>query len=232
MFIIGHRGARAVAPENTLAALKDGMACADYVEVDVRQTEDGTLVTVHDPTVDRTTSGHGAVGALSLDEVRRLDAGEGEQIPTFEEVLDLVLKRCGLVVEIKEVGIEAAVCEAVREHGTDGVLVVSFYPSSLEVVREILPQVKTGLIFSRPLEDPIGLALSVGAGVLLPRVDRLGRDLVVQAHAHYLHVVPWVLNTEGEVRRAAAMGADGFATDDPCAARRWVEALLAVEAGR
>jgi glycerophosphoryl diester phosphodiesterase len=232
MFIIGHRGARAVAPENTLAALKGGMACADYVEVDVRQTEDGALVTVHDPTVDRTTNGHGAVGALSLDEVRRLDAGGGERVATFDEVLDLVLGRCGLVVEIKEVGTEVAVCEAVREHGTDRVLIVSFYPSSLEVVREVLPQVKTGLIFSRPLEDPIGLALSVGAGVLLPRADRLGRDLVAQAHAHYLLVVPWVLNTEGEVRRAAAMGADGFATDDPCAARRWVEALLAAETAR
>ncbi|QSZ68355.1 glycerophosphodiester phosphodiesterase [Methanofollis aquaemaris] len=232
MFIIGHRGARAVAPENTLAALRKGMACADSVEVDVRQTEDGALVTVHDPTVDRTTDGHGAVGALSLREVRRLDAGGGEQVPTFEEVLDLVLRRCGLVVEIKEIGTEASVCEAIREHGTDRILIVSFHASSLEVVREILPQVTTGLIFSRPIEDSIGLALSVGASALLPRADRLNRDLFEQAHAHYLLVVPWVLNTEGEVRRAAAMGVDGFATDNPCAARRWVEGLLMVEAAR
>ena len=78
MFIIGHRGARAVEPENTLRAIRAGMRCARYVEVDVRLTRDRVPVILHDAGLERTTEGRGPVGDLGFTDVRRLDAGKGE----------------------------------------------------------------------------------------------------------------------------------------------------------
>ncbi|MDD1713112.1 MAG: glycerophosphodiester phosphodiesterase, partial [Methanoregulaceae archaeon] len=106
MQVIGHRGARSVEPENTLRAVREGMRCADTVEVDIRQTRDGVLVIMHDATLDRTTNGHGLIRTCTLAALQRLDAGKGEKIPTFSEVLDLVGGRCGLFAEIKEPGTE------------------------------------------------------------------------------------------------------------------------------
>lgn len=111
MDIIGHRGAAAAAPENTLSAIRTGMECADYVEVDVRLSRDHVPVIMHDPTVDRTTNGSGRVGEFTAADLHLLDAGQGEQIPTLEEVCLLVGKKTGLCVEIKEPGSELEVCE-------------------------------------------------------------------------------------------------------------------------
>ena len=98
---IGHRGAAGHAPENTLAAIQKGIALGvDFVEVDVRRTADGVLVILHDETVNRTTNGKGRVDRLSLREIKRLNAGNGESIPTLEEVLTVVEGQAGLVVEL------------------------------------------------------------------------------------------------------------------------------------
>jgi len=88
--VIGHRGGRAYAPENTLAAFRNAIQMGSvWLEFDVQMTRDGVLVVMHDDTVDRTTNGHGAVADLTLDQIRSLDAGQGEKVPTFQEVLDL-----------------------------------------------------------------------------------------------------------------------------------------------
>ncbi|HDI31391.1 MAG TPA: glycerophosphodiester phosphodiesterase, partial [Thermofilum sp.] len=89
MIVIGHRGMRFVEPENTLRAIERALRCGvDAVEVDVRMTKDGRLVLMHDETVDRTTDGEGRVRDLTFNEIRRLDAGKGERVPTLEEVLE------------------------------------------------------------------------------------------------------------------------------------------------
>jgi glycerophosphoryl diester phosphodiesterase len=220
MFVIGHRGARALEPENTLRALRRGMECAPYVEVDVRVSRDRHLVVIHDATVDRTTNGIGSVGSLTLAELRELDAGEGERIPTLEEVLDLI-SRCGggLVVEIKEPGSEVAVCATLARVRPDPLLVVSFHAEVFQAVGELLGDVATGLIYSRSLEDPVQAARAVHARLILPKFMRVTPELVEAAHAAGISVVPWTLNSEVEFARAVALGVDGFASDNPCKAR-------------
>ena len=95
---IGHRGAAGHAPENTLAAIQRGIELeADFVEIDVRCTADGVLVALHDATVNRTTNGKGRVDSLSLPEIRALDAGNGEHIPTLEQVLKVAAAKTGLM---------------------------------------------------------------------------------------------------------------------------------------
>ncbi|MDK2891347.1 MAG: glycerophosphoryl diester phosphodiesterase [Methanoculleus sp.] len=223
MLIIGHRGARALGPENTLLALRRGMACADLVEVDVRLTRDGIPVVIHDATVDRTTDGTGPVKEYTIEDIRKLDAGEGETIPTLREALDLVQGEKGLVVEIKEPGTEAIVASVIMGRMPDRLFLVSFNPGSVAMAKNLLPGAQAGLIYSGETADPIALARSVQADLILPRRDRVSREVVERAHNAGLLVVPWLLNTADDIDEAIRIGVDGFASDDPCAARRYLE---------
>ncbi|KDE55622.1 glycerophosphodiester phosphodiesterase [Methanoculleus sp. MH98A] len=227
MFIIGHRGARALGPENTLRALRRGMACADLVEVDLRLTRDGIVVAIHDATVDRTTNGTGPVKGYAVEDLAGLDAGEGERIPTLQEILGLVHSNTGLVVEIKEPGTEAVVVSALMEMMPERLFLVSFHPASVATAKKLLPGAQAGLIYSEETGDPVALARSVQADLILPRWDRVSRELVKEAHAVGLLVAPWLLNTEDDIREALRLGIDGFSSDDPCAARRYLEGLAA-----
>jgi glycerophosphoryl diester phosphodiesterase len=224
MLIIGHRGARAVEPENTLRALRRGMECADLVEIDVRLTRDGIPVVIHDATVDRTTNGSGPVKNFTIEEVKNLDAGEGETIPTLQEVLDLVHGKAGLVVEIKEPGTEEIICSAIMDRWPERVLLVSFHPESVKLAKKLLPGVEAGLIYSQDIVDPVGLARTLRADGILPRWDRTSAEVVNRAHKEGLLVIPWTVNAENDVVKAVRIGVDGIASDDPCAARRYLQA--------
>ena len=221
MFIIGHRGARTGAPENTLLAVRTGMQCADFVEVDVRLSADGVPVIMHDETVNRTTNGTGPVHGYTLHDLKRLNAGEGEQIPTLEEVCHLVFEECGLVVEIKEPGSEAPVFTTLRRNPPRDLVIVSFHPESITAARARLPGVRTGIISSHPALDLPALAGNIGADMVLPKFDLVIPDLVRECRERGLLVIAWTLNTEDAFRRAQVLGIDGFATDDPCAAAHY-----------
>ncbi|MDD1660431.1 MAG: glycerophosphodiester phosphodiesterase [Methanomicrobiales archaeon] len=219
--IIGHRGARALEPENTLRAVARGLECAGWVEVDVRLSREGVPVVIHDATLDRTTDGKGPVRETLLADMRRLDAGKGERIPLLQEVLDRVGHRGGLVVEAKEEAVPA-ICSLLGSYGLEEVMLVSFHAGALPAARSLLPGLATGLIVSRPEGDPVEMACRAGAGTVLPRQDLLSEGLVRDARGKGIRVIPWTLNTREEVLRAVVRGAEGFATDDPCAAREWV----------
>jgi glycerophosphoryl diester phosphodiesterase len=115
--VSAHRGASLEKPENTLAAFAHALSVgADGIELDLALTADGVAVVMHDRTVDRTTSGTGEVDELTLEELRALDAGDGERIPTLDEVLELVGDRAEVNIEIKAADAAAAVVETVRRH--------------------------------------------------------------------------------------------------------------------
>ena len=221
MFIIGHRGAKAVEPENTLRAIREGMKCADYVEIDARLSRDGVPVVMHDATVDRTTDGRGPVGSFTLADLKTLDAGKGEKIPSLEEVCRELQGTCGLFCEIKEPGSEETVCQVLSREAPDDLWIVSFHPESITAARQALPGAKTGLIISRKEGDLPGLARRLGAGAILLKYDLLSPDLVAACHNQGLRVISWTLNIPAEFEKAAGFGIDGLASDDPCAARHY-----------
>jgi len=225
MQIIGHRGARALEPENTLRAVERGLACAGWVEVDVRLSREGVPVIMHDATLDRTTDGTGPVRDALVVELRRLDAGQGERIPLLSEVLDRVGHHGGLVVEAKEENAVPAICSLLGAYGTGDVMLVSFVPAALTAARALLPGLATGLIISRTEVNPVEMATRAGAGTLLPRKDLLSEELVQAARRVRVRVIPWTLNTGDDIRRAMELDVDGFATDDPCSAREWVKGM-------
>ena len=91
MIIIGHRGAMGYEPENTLRSFQKALDLGvDMIEFDVHLCKSGELVVFHDEKVNRTTNGQGYIAQKSLEKLKELDAGQGEKIPTLEEVLDLV----------------------------------------------------------------------------------------------------------------------------------------------
>ncbi|MDD1714611.1 MAG: glycerophosphodiester phosphodiesterase [Methanoregulaceae archaeon] len=222
MFIIGHRGARAVEPENTLRAIRAGMRCARYVEVDVRLTRDRVPVILHDAGLERTTEGRGPVGDLGFTDVRRLDAGKGEKIPTLEEVCREVRDRCGLFLELKEPGSEQEVSIVLRDSGPRDLWIVSFHPECIRAMKALCPKVRTGYIFSRMTPDPVSIAVDLGCQAILPKYALITTDLVRTSHASGRKVIPWTLNSAVDILKARDLGVDGFATDDPCRARDYL----------
>ena len=118
VLIIAHRGASAYEPENSLRAIETAIKLkADMVEVDIRKSKDGELVVIHDENVDRTTNSKGWVSKLSLTELKRLDAGAGEMVPTLAEVLDLLKNRIMLNIELKGLGTAEPVYKLIKETG-------------------------------------------------------------------------------------------------------------------
>jgi len=230
--VFAHRGARRVAPENTLPAFDRALAMGvTGIEFDVHLTTDGRLVVIHDFTVDKTTDGRGAVAAMTAAEVRRLDAGShfdaafaGVQVPFLEEVLDLVGDRCRLNIEIKSMDPYAndastAVAAVIRDRALyDQVLVSSFNPISLIKLRYLDPKIALGMLYGG--EMPAFLRQVWAGPPIRPEAQHPEHTLIDAAYmawAHSLHcaVNTWTVNDVAEARRLAALGVDIIMSDVP-----------------
>ena len=216
MLKIGHRGARAYEPENTLRSFKKALEIGvDAVELDVRKTKDNQLVVIHDADVKRTTDGKGLVNELTLEEIKAFSAEKGEKIPTLKEALDFLDKKVKIVIELKEVGVEEKVLAAVHVKGLQkNVVFVSFIEEALRKVRELDKEVETGLIYVKH-KNPVKAALELKASYLLPLYRFTHTANVKKAHENGLKVVVWTINTPEEVAEYAAKGVDGIASDKP-----------------
>jgi glycerophosphoryl diester phosphodiesterase len=216
MLKIGHRGARAYEPENTIRSFKRAIELgADAVEMDIRKTKDNKLVVIHNADVNKTTDGNGAVNELTLEEIKRLVTEKGEKIPTFEEVLDAVGKQVKMLVELKETGTEEQVLDLVRKKGlTENVIIVSFHEDVLRKVKELNDEVATGLIYVRH-KKPIQAALDLKAEYLLPLYQFTHSANVKKAHENGLKVIVWTINNKEDVAEYRKKGVDGIASDSP-----------------
>ena len=212
--VIGHRGAGALAPENTLEGIKAAALCkADYVEMDVRLSRDGELVLMHDESVDRTCNGKGLVEELDLIELKALRA-RGQEIPTLAEASALAKELgLGLVVEMKEEGLEGLVAEVLEGSNS---IVTSYYHTSLREMKDI-SGLKTGIIIASLPIKPVQLAIWARADAIFP--ERINPRLFKEAHQNGLLVYPRKVNTKDLACWLLRLGADGLVTDNPCLIR-------------
>jgi len=247
--VIGHRGAPAVAPENTLPsfrrAVEDG---ADAVELDLRATADGRLAVIHDETVDRTTDGSGPVAEMTLEALRALDAGhgfspdrgatfpfrgEGVRVPTLEEVTD-ALGDLPVIVELKAAAAGPLLAEWLdaRPARADRIVVGGF---EREVVEPAARAARARTAW-RSETTPYVLLGKVGlAGLAVPAADALmvperrgwlrivTRRFVRRAHADGLGVHVWTVNRPDRMRALLEMEVDGILSDAPARVRRVLE---------
>lgn len=212
---LGHRGVMGVEPENTLRSFVRAEASGmDAIELDLHLSKDGALVVMHDVDVDRTTDGTGPIAARTLAELRELDAGQGERIPFFEEVLEAV--DSPLQAEIKDVAAARALADVIRERDLVGrVEVSSFHDEAVTEIARLVPGVRTVLIASRWGADVVDRAKAAGAATLALNIRRLTLEVVEQAHSEGVKVIGWVVNTQDHLRLARALGLDGATTDFP-----------------
>ncbi len=204
-----------VEPENTLrsfvAAERAGL---DVIELDLHLSKDGALVVMHDAHVDRTTDGTGAIAAKTLAELRALDAGRGERVPVFEEVLDAV--SAPLQAEIKDVAAARTLAEVMlRRDLADRVEVISFHDDALVEISRLVPGVRTALVAQYYGTEVVDRAVGAGAGSLCLDINRITLEIVELARKAGLRVCGWVVNTQDHLRLVRALGLDGATTDYP-----------------
>ncbi|MEV5874650.1 glycerophosphodiester phosphodiesterase family protein [Streptomyces sp. NPDC052101] len=217
---IGHRGVMGVEPENTLRSFVAAQdAGLDVIELDLHLSKDGALVVMHDAEVDRTTDGTGPIADKTLGELRSLDAGRGERVPVFEEVLDKV--RTPVQAEIKDVAAARALAAVMHERDLVGrVEVSSFHDEAIAEIARLVPGVRTALIGSRYGTDVAERAVAVGAATLCLDIRRLTLEVVEHARASRLRIIGWVVNTHDHLRLVRALELDGATTDFP-EMKRW-----------
>ncbi|WP_112248460.1 glycerophosphodiester phosphodiesterase [Kribbella monticola] len=218
MIITGHRGALGTEPENTLRSFRRAAADGcDEVELDLRVSADGELVVIHDATVNRTTDGTGAVEELTLAQLRALDAGLGEVIPTWAETVAAVPIR--FQAEIKAAAAVPLLVESLEADPdlAARTLITSSQSEVLLAVRRLRPTADTGLILGRtpPIPDVITLCQDAQATTALCGIKGLTPEGVATLHAHGLTVTAWPVPDPDTLTRAIALGVDGITTDHP-----------------
>lgn len=235
MVNVAHRGASAHAPENTMAAFHKGVEMkSDYIEIDVQMTADEELVIIHDTTVNRTTNGTGAVGELTLEEIRALDAGSwfsegfaGEKVPTFDEVLDAFRGKVGILIEIKSPelypGIEEKVAAALKKRNmhlakNEKIIIQSFNHESMELSKELLPEIPHGVLAGLSwagVTDEQLQAFATYADYFNPNQNIVTHALVDRVHAIGMKIMPYTSRSQEQADRLFDLGVDGIVTDYP-----------------
>ena len=228
--VIAHRGASAYRPENTVAAYELAVEqAADMIEVDLHLTRDGAVVVAHDAELAR-IGGRGEIGDATLAEVRALDAGGGERVPTLDELLDGFGARIALNLELKRgcqgpyAGLPAAATRAVRARGLEErILYSSFYDPVLHELRRIDPAARIALLLScrSPARWP-ERARALGAEAVNPELPLVDRAFVERAHGEGLAVYVFTVDPLPEMERLLALGVDGLFTNVPDRMRRLV----------
>ncbi len=214
---IAHRGASRAFPENTVSAFRAACdAGADMCELDVHLSRDGHLMVIHDDTVDRTTSGRGAVADMALAELRALHIGPGERIPTLDEVFDATAGLCSLNLELKAAGAETRVADMIRERGaSDSAMVSSFDWDALAATRRIAPEIRLGVLAEKNPPLMIAEAERLGAYAVNPRFDMVTSELCADAHARGFKLLVWTVDVPEIMRMMVQMGVDGIMTNCP-----------------
>ena len=235
--LFAHRGDLTHAPENTLPSFQQALQKgADGVELDAKLTSDGHVIVIHDSTVDRTTDGRGRVASLTLEAIRKLDAGRwfnekftGTKVPLLEEVFELVGKDKMINIELTNYstlrdGLVVKVCELIKRHKNhEQIIFSSFFSSNLKIAAQILPEVPRGLLAMPGL---VGLwARSFGFmfgdyQALHPHISNTSREQMQRAHRLKRRVHVWTANTPEEINQLKDWGVDGIITDDPQTAIR------------
>jgi glycerophosphoryl diester phosphodiesterase len=234
--IAAHRGYSSEAPENTIPAFEaaiDNMA--DYVELDVQETKDGTVVVLHDSNLKRVAGINENIWNVNYEDIAEVDVGnwfseefEGTTIPTLEEVMEVAKGRLKLNIEIKLTGhennLEENVVRIIEEYGMEeDCVVTSFQAKALKKVKKANSEIKTGYILHVAYGDFSGVDY---ADALSVNYSFATETLIDEAHSAGKEVYVWTVNTADAINEMINNGADMIITDDPVLVR---ETILSYE---
>ncbi|MBU0531075.1 glycerophosphodiester phosphodiesterase [Patescibacteria group bacterium] len=237
MLKIGHRGACGYEPENTLKSFQKAIELqVDMIECDVHLSKDGRLVVIHDFRVDETTNGRGRVAEMTYDEIAELDAGDGEIVPTLDEVLDLVRGKAKLNIEVKDTAAIEPVVRLVEEKKMVKDTVLSlWFARSVQEVRKLNPGIQTAYLFWKGKSRSTQAIKHIIARVFLPLTKRIllskvrnhqikivipSKHLATKGVIYALHkagasVWIWTVNEPNEIKKFKDLGVDGIISNYP-----------------
>jgi glycerophosphoryl diester phosphodiesterase len=228
--IIAHRGASFHAPENTIAAVELAWRVhSDAVEIDIRQSRDGKVVVIHDPSTVRTTGVDWQVAERTFAELRTLDAGRvkgvewaGEKIPALEEVLRTVPQSKRLFIEIKcgqEIIPEFLTVIEASGIAKGQLAVISFHADVLDEIKKCHPELETYWLCKRSsdnLEELLAKTLEIQAdGVDAQASDALNEELIGKFRQAGLQIYAWTVDDLLVAKRLTTLGIDGITTNKP-----------------
>ncbi|MFX0104947.1 MAG: glycerophosphodiester phosphodiesterase [Candidatus Hodarchaeota archaeon] len=236
MLIFAHRGASNVAPENTLKAFKKAIELqADFVEFDVQQSKDGVLVIMHDANTFRTTGYAAIVEKMTLKQLKQLDCGQGEKIPTLNELIEVTKGKIGLNCEIKSKGIAEKVVEIFRDANIiESTIISSFNHNELLKIQKLEPRLRlaslnpkqTGWIISWFSRRTILKSASQNQFYAInPLYLLVNKNLVKKAHNKNLMVFPWTVDSKTTIKRLVKIGVDGIITNNISRVKEVVKGL-------
>lgn len=222
MKIIGHRGAMGLKPENTLSSTEKALEIGvDMIEIDVYALPSSELVVIHDGKVDRTTNGKGYVMDHSFKELRKLDAGDGQQIPTLEEVLEVINGKVPINIELKGAGTADPVAKVIKKYYSekgwkaDQFLISSFNHPELQAFKKLMPEINIGgLIVGIPV-DYAEFAEKLGAAAINVSDEFIDQKYVDDAHRRGLTMNVFTVNDADDMLRMQKLGVDGIFTNFP-----------------
>lgn len=222
MLRIGHRGACGYEPEDTLLSLNRALQlCVDMIELDVHVCKSGEIVVIHDAKVDRTTNGTGYIADKTLDELRTLDAGKGERIPTLQEVLDLVSRRVKVNIELKGTGTAKPVFQLLEKHVRESgwshsdFLISSFDHDELQEFRRLSKEFRIGVLINDIPAGFIESAEKIGAYSVNVCIESITRELVDDAQRKGIKVFVWTVDDIDDIGRMRDLGVDGIFSNYP-----------------
>lgn len=228
MLKIGHRGAKGYASENSLFSFEKAIEMGvDGIELDVHLSLDGQIIVIHDDTIDRTTNGKGFVNTLSLQELKTFRINEKQaseleqQIPTLNEVFNLVNQTCFINIELKGKGTASAVVALIEKYILEknwkytNFLVSSFDWNAVQEVRFLNENIPIGILTETNLDLAFSFAKFMKAEAIHPEFHLLTQDNTAQIQAKGIQVFPWTVNEYEAIQKIKTYNVNGIITDFP-----------------
>lgn len=233
MLKIGHRGVAGYEPENTLLSIQKALDLeVDAVEFDVHVCKSGEVVLIHDSKVDRTTTGRGLVAKKSLQELKKLDAGKGQKIPTLEEALDLIKRKTKVNIELKGKNTANPVYEILKRHidrqgwNWHDFIISSSSIQELQAFTRLTMQTEKGLIANKELIGLCGLIFKTPFGYIRKAKNIQANSIhlskyfcskksISMAKKEGFKVYAWTVNEPKDIRKIKTYGVDGIISDYP-----------------
>lgn len=219
---IGHRGAKGHEPENTLPSFQKALDLnVDGIELDVHVCKTGELIVIHDFTVDRTTNGSGTVSELTLSEIKALRINGHIEVPTLEEVLELVGKKCLINIELKGRHTAKPVSHLIekyileKEYKYEDFIVSSFQREELEMMYLINPKIHLGVLSQASVTQALEWATAFSVKAIHPHFSLLTEENVQKTQEQGFKIYTWTINETEDIERIKTYNIDGIITDFP-----------------
>lgn len=219
---IGHRGAKGYIAENTLESFQKALDLGvDGIELDVHVCASGELVVFHDFTVDRMTNGSGEIHKLTLTELKKLKIADAFEIPTLEEVFDLINRKCWINVELKGHETAAPTCKLIEKYISEknwtheDFIVSSFQKEELDRTRAHNTEIRLATLSQASVEQALEWADELSAYAIHPHFSLLTDDNIHEAKKKGYKINVWTVNHYEDIQRLEAHIIDGIISDFP-----------------